>query len=222
MAVALLPHMLHPHVLVPGTIDLGVLWPLLLEGQLFIAESQYSEGRCFAKLAAGTGRAVGAQSAVLLERFLLGERQKSLAIDFGVAISTIASHCTTALGSFVRTPNASHAPILVVMAAHAARGSLLPPAVVELREPDGGWLVHVKVPGASFADRLSRSEHAVAQLSIEGKNHAEMARVRRSSERTIANQLAACFRKLGVSGRGELRAKAVQEVSIDASIRVCA
>lgn len=214
--------MLHPHVLVPGTLDLGVLWSLLLEGQLFIAASHCSEGRCFAKLATGNGRAVSAQSGLLLERFLLGERQKSLAIDFGVAVSTIASHCTTALNGFVRTPNASHAPILVVMAAHAARGSLLPPAVVELQEPDGCWLVHVKVPGASFADRLSPSEHVVAQLSIEGKNYAEMARVRRSSERTIANQLAACFRKLGASGRGELRAKAVREVPIAASIRVCA
>lgn len=222
MTVALSHRMLHPHVLVPGTIDLGVLWPLFLEGQLFIAESHCSEGRCFAKLEAGTGRAVGGPSVELLERFLLGERQKSLAIDFGVAISTIASHCTSALSRFSHTPNASHSPILIVMAAHAARGSALPPAVVERQEPDGGWLVHVKVPGASFADRLSCSEHAVALLSIEGKNYADMARARRSSERTIANQLAACFRKLGVSGRGELRAKAVQEVPNAASIRVCA
>ena len=99
------------------------------------------------------------------------------------------------------------------MAAHAARGAGLAPAVVEPQASEGAWLVHVELTGATLRDRLSPSEHAVALLSIAGRSYTQMAQERRASERTITNQLAACFSKLGISGRAELRAKAVRELS---------
>ena len=108
------------------------------------------------------------------------------------------------------------------MAAHAARGAGLSPAVVEPQASEGAWLVHVELTGATLRDRLSPAEHAVALLSIKGQSHSQMAQARRASERTIANQLAACFSKLGISGRAELRAKAVQELSHAQSMRHCA
>ncbi len=53
---------------------------------------------------------------------------------------------------------------------------------------------------------LTAAERAVAELAVRGLTSAEMARERRVAKRTIANQLAVVYRKLGVSGRRELRA----------------
>jgi DNA-binding NarL/FixJ family response regulator len=59
-------------------------------------------------------------------------------------------------------------------------------------------------PEGCLQSRLSRAEFAVVRLLLEGKSHAEMSAERRTSMRTIANQLAAAFSKLGVSGRADL------------------
>jgi DNA-binding CsgD family transcriptional regulator len=53
---------------------------------------------------------------------------------------------------------------------------------------------------------LSAAERAVAELAARGLSNTEIARARRVATRTIANQLAGVYRKLGVSGRRELRA----------------
>jgi DNA-binding NarL/FixJ family response regulator len=39
---------------------------------------------------------------------------------------------------------------------------------------------------------------------LEGSSHAQISSERGTSARTVANQLATAFRKLGVSGRGQL------------------
>jgi DNA-binding CsgD family transcriptional regulator len=53
---------------------------------------------------------------------------------------------------------------------------------------------------------LSAAERDVAGLAARGLSNTEIARARRVATRTIANQLAGVYRKLGVSGRRELRA----------------
>jgi DNA-binding CsgD family transcriptional regulator len=60
------------------------------------------------------------------------------------------------------------------------------------------------VPGAAL---LTPAEKAVVELAASGLSNAAIARRRRSKPRTIANQLAAAYRKLGVGSRRELRAK---------------
>ncbi|WP_394847856.1 helix-turn-helix transcriptional regulator [Pendulispora brunnea] len=54
---------------------------------------------------------------------------------------------------------------------------------------------------------LSASERAVILGALAGKSNAEIARTRKSAARTVANQMASAFRKLGVSSRGELAAR---------------
>lgn len=53
---------------------------------------------------------------------------------------------------------------------------------------------------------LSPAEREVAALAREGLSNAEIARARGVAVRTIANQLASIFRKLGVGSRVELAA----------------
>jgi DNA-binding NarL/FixJ family response regulator len=51
---------------------------------------------------------------------------------------------------------------------------------------------------------LSEAERAVARAVAEGLGNAEIARARGVSTRTVANQVASIFRKLGVKSRLEL------------------
>lgn len=60
----------------------------------------------------------------------------------------------------------------------------------------------------STGDRLTEAEQQVALAALAGLSNAEIGRLRGSSPRTVANQLATIFRKLGVSSRAELAALA--------------
>jgi DNA-binding NarL/FixJ family response regulator len=50
---------------------------------------------------------------------------------------------------------------------------------------------------------FSHAERAIAQALLDGLSNAEIAAARRTSERTVANQIASVFRKLGVHSRPE-------------------
>ena len=55
-----------------------------------------------------------------------------------------------------------------------------------------------------WAADLTGAEYEVAVFVLAGRSNAEIARTRQVSPRTVANQVASLFRKLGVSSRGEL------------------
>lgn len=196
-----------------GCVELASLWEQLLSGQLSVVGSYCSSGRCHAELRRECRRAVPTVPRRLLERFFLGQSQKSLALEHALSHATVAAHCSAALHAFAPGTRAAHAPVLIVMAAHAARGASLAPAVVEEGGSDGRLLAQVPIPGVTFKDRLTAAEQAVAELTIQGAFHEAMARARGTSRRTIANQLASIYFKVGVSARNELRAKAIVEMS---------
>jgi DNA-binding CsgD family transcriptional regulator len=58
------------------------------------------------------------------------------------------------------------------------------------------------------AETLTPVESEVATYILAGRSNAEIARLRGTSVRTVANQVANLFRKLGVSSRLELLVKA--------------
>jgi DNA-binding CsgD family transcriptional regulator len=57
------------------------------------------------------------------------------------------------------------------------------------------------------ASTLTKAERAVVELALGGLSNAEIARRRRCSPGTVIKQVAAAYRKLGVSSRRELVAK---------------
>ena len=76
----------------------------------------------------------------------------------------------------------------------------------------GENLILVSVPVGETLERpeaasLTPSEHAVAALAARGFSNTEIARRRRCALRTVANQLAAVYTKLGVGNRRELKAR---------------
>jgi len=192
--------------------DLARLWELMGAGRLFMSDSQCVDGRCFAVLEARVAAVrVRRDYLSLLERTFHGESQKALACELGVSVATLAGYCKVALSAVTQPGWVSRAPILLVMAALASAGHLVGCARLEAQVGNDGYLVSAEVPGQTFRDRLSASEWHVARLSIEGESHARVAQLRGTSQRTVANQLASVFSKLQVSGRSELRAKAVRE-----------
>ena len=56
-------------------------------------------------------------------------------------------------------------------------------------------------------EQLTGAELAVATALVEGGSNQQIAIARGSSVRTVANQVASIFRKLGVRSRGELAAE---------------
>lgn len=61
-------------------------------------------------------------------------------------------------------------------------------------------------PARPLPVALTPALSAVLRLLLQGKSTKEIARARNSSERTVANQIAAVFRKFGVHSRCELAA----------------
>lgn len=65
----------------------------------------------------------------------------------------------------------------------------------------------IETLGRDGLTALGAAETAVAELAARGHSNATIASLRGCSINTVANQLAAAYRKLGVHGRRELAAR---------------
>jgi DNA-binding CsgD family transcriptional regulator len=84
----------------------------------------------------------------------------------------------------------------------------VPGDLVALETDDGELAVlSFTLPG-NDAINLSLAESDVARHILAGRSNSEIAALRRCSTRTVANQVASLFRKLGVRSRLELVALA--------------
>jgi DNA-binding CsgD family transcriptional regulator len=205
-----------PHLLDPSRdgLDLGELWHALRAGTVFVTETNCRNGRCFATLSDHAEGREGPRDGDLqaLERVLAGELNKVVASELHISPSTLSLHCSKALRAIATQSLVSRVPIVLVTAALCARGWLLPRARIE-GGVERGLVISFELPGKRLMARLTGVEAEVLRMTVEGKSHAEIASGRGTSRRTVANQLGAIFRKLGVSGRSALRALAVEEES---------
>lgn len=81
-------------------------------------------------------------------------------------------------------------------------------------ELGGEDLVVISAPARGTSVRvasLTPAEQAVVSEVLSGRSNAEIAAHRNSSPQTIANQLAAVFRKVGVVSRAELAVRLVDD-----------
>ncbi len=195
----------------PGAPDLPALWSSLVSGALrILAFSRSGQHYRLELEEVRPGCRLQTPSRLdveTLERTLLGEAQKVIAIDFGCSPSTIAartSRCLKALGLGCTT---AAVPASVIMLLRAAREQLttIHGDVIRLVGAGRSVLsVSIRRPEAKFGGRLSAAEREVVLMMADGQSHLEIARSRCASLRTVANQIASAYRKLGVSGRFEL------------------
>lgn len=191
--------------------DLTNLWLDLCARRKRVVDGFFTSDRCYAVLAGlpddGCPKSIGAREREILERVLLGERLKTIAMDLHASVSGIAAMVLSGFRRMGVSPHRSRRPSLLVSAVGASRGLLVAGgtrlAVLE-RGAQPRWVVSTSRVDTRLSRALTRAEVAVVRSLVEGRTSAEIARIRGSSERTIANQISAVFRKLGVSGRPEL------------------
>jgi DNA-binding NarL/FixJ family response regulator len=82
-----------------------------------------------------------------------------------------------------------------------------PPASLVAFELEPGKVLFVYDLAMPEIDGLTRAERAVLRLLLRGLDVTSIAASRGTSPRTITNQLARIYRKLGVGSRAELAAK---------------
>lgn len=192
--------------------NLALLWHELVHGHFSVLDDFFSDERHYLLLVPAPR---GQASASLLEgrrleilvAVLGGLRQKNVAIDLGLAPSTVALNSRLALQALGVGCRPSRAHPLLMLAASASQQAVRVVATeASFVARDGQEL---RVIGGPRPDRrlvelLPAAELAVIRRLIEGYSYEEVAAQRRTSVRTIANQVTAVFRRLRVSGRNEL------------------
>lgn len=192
------------------SLQLASLWDALTSGRWQFRRTHCAAGRCFAIIAPGSGKASPARATDILKRILTGELPKGLADEYGLGASRISVSCTGTLEAFGSHRRLARAPIVLVMAAWSSKCDLRSAARFEgMLSDEAAAVFSVRVPGEQFRKRLTHAEWQVARLTIEGHSQEHIIRSRRSASRTVINQLASVFKKLKVSGRSELRARAI-------------
>jgi DNA-binding CsgD family transcriptional regulator len=151
-------------------------------------------------------RPAGKGGLAMIEQVLLGDSAKVVAIDRQVSQSTVALAVRSRLRMMGLSCKLRALPLILVMAARAAcspqRGIVVGRMAV-MPAPFRGRVISVEQPDFRLAEELSNSERSVLLQIMDGKSYVQVARVRRTSTRTVANQLGSVFRKLGVSGYGQ-------------------
>ncbi|MET0791399.1 MAG: helix-turn-helix transcriptional regulator [Polyangiaceae bacterium] len=182
-------------------------WRDLTNGRSHVADGFYTEDQCYLLLApnARPRRPLPTRRQTILEAVLRGLPQKGIAIHQRLAASTIALHAKLALEALGVTDRPSRAhPLLMRMARSASK-----PAEARCTS----WLVNggselsvlsMPRPEGALKSLLPCAEFEVIRGLVQGLSYEDIALRRDISARTVANQISAVFRRLGVSGRNAL------------------
>jgi DNA-binding CsgD family transcriptional regulator len=196
--------------------SLSALWTELVNGLCKIEDCVFTAQTCALVVSRNhrsgtTGTSpvarLSKRHAEILERSLMEGARKSLAIDLGLCPSSVAEILKQGFTFMGLSCWPSRIPLLLVMAAHAKRFSEWDRSaalIVADNQRFTRQTIRFSRPDSVLSTRLSPAECAVACLLVEGKSYAEMALLRQTSVRTVANQLAAAFHRFGISGRAEL------------------
>lgn len=194
-----------------ATIPLAEVWNRLCRGERLVTDTFLTSRRCYLVLSPevpnDSRKPLGVYRRSIVEGLLQGCQAKSIALDLCRSHSTVAQEAKRALQQLgiECTPARVH-PLVAMAAQEAAQSSpRLLGRFAKISGPEGElWVVGTARPDDALARLLSPAEYAVARCLIEGLNYDEIARSRGTSPRTVANQLAAVFRRVGVTGRCRL------------------
>jgi DNA-binding NarL/FixJ family response regulator len=200
-------------------LPLAMLWRELTRGTSFVLDGFFHADRCFLLVSrrAQPAAPLRGRRLEILEAVLEGQRQKNIALDRGLAPSTVALNSRLGLEALGVSSRPSRAHPLLMLAARAA--SLQLPALAKCSTLVTDHNAEVRVlsmarPDAALTKVLPSAELSVIGGLVEGACYREIARARGTSTRTIANQISAVFRRLHVSGRNEL----VQRLFVDGAL----
>jgi len=186
---------------------LAGLWRSLTAGTSRIVETFSTSDRMGLAVTSRLGpplQPIAERPLAVLERVLVAAQQKAVGYDFDASPSNITSVLKQALAAMGLACLPSRLPLLLVVAAHAAR---TPGATCSVRVGSQrvGEILYqtftLHDATAWLGERLTLAQGNVANAWIDGKTHAEIAASCNISKRTVANHLAAVYQTLKVSGR---------------------
>jgi DNA-binding CsgD family transcriptional regulator len=194
-------------------VELAAIWDELIAGTCKV--ESWSHGESTWSLVVSRGpNLTGVRSPGLrhrdievLEQALLCGVRKLVAVEAGLSCSSIAVILQGCFHFMGLSCLPSRIPGLLVAAAHARHhlGSHHQYLLRGRTERQfSQQTVTVPRPDVALKAWLAPAEHAVLNLLVEGYCYAEISEARHTSIRTVANQVASGFRRLGVSGRAEL------------------
>jgi DNA-binding NarL/FixJ family response regulator len=143
---------------------------------------------------------LGRRELLVLAAAANGAANKYVAIEQSLADSTVSEALQTAIG---KLGFRSRAEFLRTIAQLRAS----PPELRLVGNEQRCW-VFVPLEALALDPALTLAERQVVAHVLSGRSNAAIARARQTSCRTVANQLAAIYRKLGVASRWELAARA--------------
>lgn len=203
---------LEAHMELCAPLDCRTLWSDLVTGNSKVVDGFFSDDRCYLVISSHQGRGAAyrprARDLTVLESVTArGNTQKVMSIELGISASSVAGIVRRYLEFLGVCCQPSRMPVVLVMVANASlEGQNLEGARCSPFEYEGVRYQAVSTPRpeATIASLLSPAEYAIVGLLLEGRDHAQIAACRNTSRRTIANQLASAFQRVGVSGRTEL------------------
>jgi DNA-binding CsgD family transcriptional regulator len=204
--------------------DLARVWSEIRRGDSIVADAFCTQSRHFVVLTPATEhKRVSPSDCRLLERVLLSDSQKRIAIDSGISESTLSMQSQRALNAIGSKAAPSKAPLVFAFLVRASEHGAPEGARVS-RLSDGSTeygVVSMPRPEQRFELILTLAEYEVLCFLVEGWSYARIAFTRKTSVRTVANQVASVFRRLGVSGRSELISLLVAGLTQTASEPPC-
>jgi DNA-binding CsgD family transcriptional regulator len=195
---------------------LACIWLDVVGGHSVIADWFYTPSRWFVVMARPERdepwKPVSPRVRRLFETVLLGQSQKSAAFEQGVGNSTISSTFHRALEQLGVPLTTCKVPPILMLLARAALGLPTQDARHCVLEVGGRTheVVSTERPEMAVMPLLPRAEHEVLCRLVEGQTYAQIAYERRTSARTVANQVRSVFQRFEVSGRAELIARLLE------------
>ncbi len=194
---------------VPATIQRSAeLWFGLVRGELEVAGRFMTSDREYLVLGERPDRQTPlcGRKLDILQSVLVGVSRKVVSFDFEISPSTVALALSAALRDLGLDCSPGRIPPLLVVLARAARGDRVRSVVTIADIEHGGLRYHVvaRDVDSPLFEVLAPAQRAVLRQLIQGSTYADIAARRRTSSRTVANQVAAACRRLGVSGRFDL------------------
>lgn len=196
------------HASASTPVDLAEVWSSLVRGSCIVVEGFFTDACCALALAPCEPRRapLGGRPLQILESILRGSSQNCISIDLGLSAATVALSARLALLQLGVSERPSRVHPLLMLAASAASQTRQIFASETIVDRAAGRCRVIEIPRPELGlERVFRAASLdVLRRLVEGSCYADIASVRGTSERTVANQVSAIFRRLRVSGRNEL------------------
>jgi len=203
--------------------ELGEFWQGIMRGELVIADCFHSPTRWYLTLRKPE-RPVGVTPASrqLFMSLLLGSGHKRTAIERNVSQSTVSMTARRILRDIGLPVSPRRIPPVLTSLARASMGQPAEEARITILDGADGThaVLSLDRPELRLADKVSPAEYAVVGLLLEGLSYQEIAVVRNTSMRTVANQISSVFRQLAISGRTELVNRLTESQTVSGPTRV--